>query len=134
MRSSLPPLPEKTPKFVADHLSPEFIEDRKRKLQVFLRSLLEVPHVSEMTCVKSFLGLMEQLKELSFAVRVPKLGIGLVPSEKLGSLRTAVVSHVGQSDFCPGIEVGDVISRVNGVSVTGLSFRGILQLKETYKP
>jgi hypothetical protein len=61
LRSSLPPLPDKTPKFAADHLDPLFIQDRKQKLQIFLRALLDIPHVGEMTCVKSFLGLMEQV-------------------------------------------------------------------------
>lgn len=124
LRASLPPLPEKTPKFAADHLDPKFIQERRIKLQYFLRTLLDVPHVTEMTCVKSFLGLMEQVKEVSYVFRVPKIGLGLVPSDKIGSLRIAVVSQIISNEHCPGVEVGDVISRVNGVAVTGMSFRG----------
>lgn len=128
LRSSLPPLPEKTPKFAADHLDPAFIQERRVKLQYFLRTLLDVPHVAEMTCVKSFLGLMEQVKEVSYVFRVPKIGLGLVPSDKIGSLRTAVVSQIISNEHCLGVEVGDVVSRVNGVSVTGMSFRGEYRL------
>jgi hypothetical protein len=69
LRSSLPPFPEKTPKFATDHLDPTFIQERRQKLLFYLRLLLDVPHVAEMTCVKSFLGLMEQVPSLSVISR-----------------------------------------------------------------
>ena len=66
------------------------------------------------------------MKEVSYSFEAGSLGLGLIPSEKLGSLRTAVVSSVTKgSELCPSIRIGDVISRVGGVSVSGLNFPGI---------
>lgn len=61
LRSSLPELPERTLKLTTDHMDPSFIADRKNKLHEFITALLAIPHVANMTCVKAFLGLMEQV-------------------------------------------------------------------------
>lgn len=134
MRSSLPAFPEKTSKLLADHLDPFFIADRKAKLQIYLRRLIDIPHAAEMTCVKSFLGLMEQVKEVSYVFQEQKIGLGLVPSEKT-ALKTAVVSQIIKEGAAPGIEVGDIISRINGVSISGLGFKEIVsEISQSQRP
>jgi hypothetical protein len=69
--SSIPPLPEKTLKLLVDHNDPQFIQDRVDGLAGYLHLLLTLPQVSDMTCVKGFLGVMEQVRE--FSVRPPSL-------------------------------------------------------------
>lgn len=61
LRSSLPTFPEKTLKVLTDHRDPDFIQERRRKLESYLVLLVAVPHVADMTCLKSFLGLMEKV-------------------------------------------------------------------------
>jgi hypothetical protein len=65
LRSSLPELPDKTLKLTTDHMDPLFITDRKTKLHNFMKTLLAIPHVADMTCVKAFLGLMEQVRPVT---------------------------------------------------------------------
>lgn len=61
LRASIPPFPEKTLKLTTDHRDPSFIQERSSKLERYLSTLLCVPHVCDMTCVKSFLGLMDKV-------------------------------------------------------------------------
>jgi hypothetical protein len=46
---------------MTDHQDPVFISERMRQLSVYLTELVIVPHVADMTCTKSFLGLMDQV-------------------------------------------------------------------------
>ena len=46
LRSSLPIFPEKTLKLTTDHMDSSFIRDRMLKLDIFLKELVTVPHVS----------------------------------------------------------------------------------------
>ena len=71
--SSLPSLPEKTLKFLVDHSDPAFINERKEALHTFLTMMVNLPYVSEMTCVRSFLGLMDKVVEYSVGKCAPRL-------------------------------------------------------------
>jgi hypothetical protein len=73
LRSSLPPLPDKTLKLTTNHRDPAFIEDRKKKLEIFITEMIRIPHVSNMTCVKSFLGLMDQVSADYFVVHSSRI-------------------------------------------------------------
>ena len=61
LRSSLPQFPEKTLKLLTNHLDRIFITERRQKLDTFLKQLVTIPHVADMTCVKAFLGLMNKV-------------------------------------------------------------------------
>ena len=61
LRRSLPSLPKKQLKLMTNHQDLEFISERSNQLSQYLRDLVLVPHVSEMTILKSFLGLMDQV-------------------------------------------------------------------------
>lgn len=61
LRDILPPLPEKPLKSMTDHRDPQFIQDRQQKLELYIASLVAIPHVSDMICVKAFLGLMDHV-------------------------------------------------------------------------
>ena len=80
LRSSIPEFPEKTPKYLTDHRDPSIMNERMNKLNNYLNILLTVPHVSDMTCIKAFVGLMEQVKEISYSFHLPTLGLNLIPS------------------------------------------------------
>lgn len=115
---SLPPLPEKTLKILVDHNDSQFIRDRVQGLNIFLSMLLGLPQVCDMTCVKGFVGIMEQVREFSICFDVATLGF---------SLRNPVsVDDIQRSELCPGLKEGDSISKINGVPVAGLSFSGVV--------
>jgi hypothetical protein len=61
LRWSLPPLPEKPLKAMTDHRDPLFLKERACKLDAFVTALVGVPHVSDMICIKAFLGIMDQV-------------------------------------------------------------------------
>ena len=124
LRSSLPLLPEKVLKITTDHLDPAFIQDRKHKLDLYIRDLVLIPHVADMTCVKAFLGLVDQIREISYSFHLPKLGITLAANMKNVQVSPAVVQSIQSPENCPLVCVGDCLSRINGASVNGLNFSG----------
>jgi hypothetical protein len=125
LRKILPPLPEKPLKSFTGHRDPIFIKDRQDKLLIYLTSLIAIPHVSEMICVKAFLGLMDHVKEYSVSFHTPSLGLWLIPSVSDSEGVPVLVGTVQSSSNIEGIYSGDSISKVYGVPVTGLNFNGI---------
>lgn len=130
--SALPQLPEKPLKTFTDHRDPSFIADRSLKLEVFLVSLVNVPHVSDMICVKAFLGLMESVREHSVSFHTPQLGMALVAGNSakapygVSPDNIAVVGSVTKPEYCEEVAVGDAISKINGIPIAGYSFDGII--------
>jgi hypothetical protein len=125
LREILPPLPEKPLKSFTDHRDPLFIKDRQDKLQIYLTSVIAIPHVSEMICVKAFLGLMDNVKEYSVSFHTPSLGLSLIPSGRPETEGVPVL--VGQIQNPSNAEViysGDSISKINGIPVAGWNFNG----------
>jgi hypothetical protein len=61
LRDVLPPIPEKPIKQFTDHRDPAFIEERCQKLERFLTGMVSIPHVSNMVCLRAFLGIMDQV-------------------------------------------------------------------------
>lgn len=55
---SIPHVPPKQLKVLADHLDPVFIENRRHALQVFLRKLVGLPRANTNPDVRIFLGLV----------------------------------------------------------------------------
>lgn len=134
LRSSLPNLPEKTLKLTQDHSNPAFIEHRKCGLQQYIKMLVSVPHVPEMNCVKAFLGLINNIRELSIVFKKTQLGLSLNPCDK-NKTTPAIVGAVLSIDNAPGIFTGDAISKINGMPVAGDTFKGVIhRLKITPRP
>ena len=52
---------------------PTFVQERCSKLELYLSSLVAVPHVGDMVCVKAFLGVMEQVLSPCLALPCPAL-------------------------------------------------------------
>lgn len=125
LRSSLPQLPEKSLKFTTNHLDPAFIEERRQKLETFLKLLIDIPHVCEMTCTKAFVGLMDKVRELSFSFRVPTIGLTLNNGGS-NSQSPAIVRSIENPSYAPGLFSGDAISKINGVPIQGETFKGIV--------
>ena len=159
LRASLPPLPDKTLKLYTDHNDLAFIQDRKFALESFLSNLVNMPHVPDMTCVKAFLGIMEQVREFSFIIHVPSLCLTLLPSEKAAARAAAaaaaaadmspssipslvpissallqmpaIVGGVQKPDFFVGLKPGDAISKINGDAVAGTTFSDVVSKLKT---
>jgi hypothetical protein len=135
LRSSLPLLPEKLLKITTDHRDPSFIQDRRSKLDMFIREMVAIPHVVDMSCLKAFLGLIDQIREVSFDFHLPKLGLTLAANVKNVAVSPAVVQSIQTPEYCDGIGIGDCVSRINGVSVNGLNFTGVVnRIKMLPKP
>jgi hypothetical protein len=107
-----------------DHMDPSFIEERKMKLNTFLRDLVMIPHVADMSCMKAFLGLIDQIREVSYTFHLPKLGLTLAANVKNVTVSPTVVQSIQTPENCEGICIGDCVSRINGVSVNGTNFAG----------
>ena len=71
---------------MTDHQDPVFISDRMRQLGLYITELVQVPHVPDMTCLKSFLGMMNQVREISFLFPSENLGISFTPLVRQGGL------------------------------------------------
>ncbi|CAM9594734.1 unnamed protein product, partial [Discosporangium mesarthrocarpum] len=57
LASSLPCLPPKSYKLLTDHFSPEFVENRRVQLEVYIRKLSMVPHVNTNPDFLEFVGI-----------------------------------------------------------------------------
>lgn len=82
--SSLPDFPEKQLKIATDHNDPEFISLRSARLQSYLSSLVCMPYVQDMLCLHIFLGLQDNVREVSFIYEQVVLGISFQPSQCTG--------------------------------------------------
>ena len=135
LRSSLPPLPTKEFKLMTDHQDPDFITERLIQLNAYVNELIRVPHVSDMTCTKSFLGIMEQVRELSFLFPSESLGMNFAASNRpntpviIGSLLPSREANFKE------LKVGDIISKINGMAVAGSTFQEVIhRLKSLPRP
>lgn len=136
LRSSIPEFPEKTLKVFADHRDPAFIQERVSKLERYMTYLFAVPHINDMTCVKAFLGLMDQVKEISVVFHIPTLGMTLLPTDKVGT-PCVVGSLQKPADAREGgcVQPGDVLSKINGLAVADSSYNGcVARIKQLPRP
>lgn len=104
---------------MTDHNDSYFLDQRLAELNTFLINLFRFPHAPHMTCSKAFLGLMEQVRETSFIFTAHVLGISLAPNTSPGT--PAVVGSVQEPALCPGLQPGDVLSKLNGKAVGEMS-------------
>lgn len=97
---------------------------------------MAVPHVNDMTCVKAFLGLMDQVKEVSTVFHVPTLGLTLNPTQKPGT-PCVVGSVLKPVPLQEGGTLGenDVLSKINGIPVSDQGFNNVvMRLKQLPRP
>lgn len=131
LRSSIPLLPTKEFKLMTDHQDPEFISERLVQLNMYINELIRVPHVAEMTCTKSFLGIMDQVRELSFLFPSESLGMNFADSHRpntpvvIGSLLSSREANFKE------LRVGDIISKINGSAVSGCTFEEVIKRLQT---
>jgi hypothetical protein len=87
--------------------------------------------------LKSFVGIIDKVREVSILFRETTLGLSLLPQGSQTSFNTTpcIVNKVQNSDICPGIFTGNAISKINGVSVAGSNFKEIVaRLKTLPRP
>ena len=132
--SSIPALPPRPLKITngAKHLEPSFISGRLQALDLYVSALIALPHVSEMTCTKAFLGLMESVREYSVVFHQQQLGLTLLRAPVSTSVlsEAAVVGsiqsgeHGHEQTATAGLTVGDSVSKINGTHLADLNFNG----------
>jgi hypothetical protein len=125
--SSLPNLPDKTLKFLVDHNDPAFIAERQIGLHTYLGMMVNMPHVNEMTCVKSFLGLMDKVTEYSIVFYTPQLGMSVDPGASI-----VVTSIQNPSLSANLVRCGDALSKIAGVPIAGTTFNAVVTYLKTY--
>ena len=125
--SSLPNLPDKTLKFLVDHNDPAFVAERQIGLHTYLGMMVNMPHVNEMTCVKSFLGLMDKVTEYSIVFYTPQLGMSVDPGASI-----VVTSIQNPSLSANLVRCGDALSKIAGVPIAGTTFNAVVTYLKTY--
>ena len=135
LRSSIPLLPTKEFKLMTDHQDPEFISERLVQLNLYINELIRIPHVAEMTCTRSFLGIMDQVRELSFLFPSESLGMNFAASNRINT--PAVIGSLlpsREANF-KELKIGDIISKINGMAVAGSTFHEVIhRLKNLPRP
>ncbi|CAM9969232.1 unnamed protein product [Pylaiella littoralis] len=133
LRSSLPRFPGKKSKLWTNHGDLNFVEDRRRSLEQYVKTLLQLPHVSTLDSTRAFLGMVGNLREFSVSWDGKELGVKLkraseVAGGKLGSVAggggpngdggapPVITSVQGDGKSPPGVQPGDRLFKVNGDS------------------
>jgi hypothetical protein len=131
LREILPPFPEKPLKSFTDHRDPGFIKDRQQKLEIYLTALVAIPHVSDMLCVKAFVGLLDNVREYSISFHVPTLGFSLAPIGGMNKnnsfsqdreITSVMVGQIQKQEMTSELVTGDAISKINGIPIAGMTF------------
>mmetsp|Transcript_15512 Transcript_15512/g.19852 ORF Transcript_15512/g.19852 Transcript_15512/m.19852 type:complete len:395 (-) Transcript_15512:194-1378(-) len=125
LSSSLPRLPSKSVKLLTTHSSPEFIEERRADLELYLRKLINMPHVPQMYQLHSFLGIVKTVREYSVVFRSFDLGISLEPTSQSES--PACIGNILNQELEGKVSPGDVLSKVNGKPVSRKTYQEVLQ-------
>jgi hypothetical protein len=89
--------------------------------------MINIPHVSDMICLKAFIGLNDLVREFSISFHEPTLGMSLVTRDEPGTMSStpAIVGQITRHDLCPGVYSGDTISKINGLPVSGMNIKGV---------
>ena len=112
---------------MTDHQDPEFISERLVQLNMYINELIRVPHVAEMTCTKSFLGIMDQVRELLFFFPSESLDMNFADFNRPNtSVFIGSPLSSGEANF-KELRIGDIIRKINGSAVSGCTFEGMIE-------
>ncbi|KAJ8598690.1 hypothetical protein CTAYLR_003112 [Chrysophaeum taylorii] len=134
MRSSLPRLPPKKFKFTTDHRDPEFLAQRARDLDVYVRRLCDMKHAWAAPSMAPFFGVAESARE--YSVLFPDRILGFTVG-KCGAKKTPEKDGVYEPpDFPAEVassasgppDVGDLVSKISGTPTCSLRFKDVINL------
>jgi hypothetical protein len=122
LAATIPSPPSRSFSMFVDHFAPHFIEERRDKLQSFLRSLAGVPRALDNSDLQGILGLSSNaIRETSVMFASGALGMKLSPKQGNSVVTefVAVGGAAGPAESSGRVGIGDLISKVNGVDVIG---------------
>ena len=140
---NVPDPPPKELKALQDHFEPSFVEDRRRALESMVQRIAAVPRFCSCASVQAFVGLSEQVREASVLFGDGPLGIIVDPSpSKSGrSSSSMVVGFKPLDDGRQGpalesgvVQIGDIMSKINGDSVAELSHEQVMMRLRGARP
>lgn len=127
LRSSIPLLPTKDFELMTDHQDLEFIFKRLVQLNTYANELIRVPDAAEMTCTKSFLGIMDQVRELLFLFLSESLDMIFADFNRPNtSIFIGSPLSSREANF-KELRIGDIIRKINGSAVSGCTFEGMIK-------
>jgi len=131
---SLPQLPPKASKLLYSHSDPAFQEQRRAGLDVFLKRIVDIPRALAIPSTLPFIGIANGIQELSFVFTDASIGITIERIVGVGNrgggegpFFPAVVSAVRDGPAAGNLRVGDVVSKVNGVSCSTMTFAQVVR-------
>ncbi|KAA0171101.1 hypothetical protein FNF27_06405 [Cafeteria roenbergensis] len=122
LAAALPAAPSRSASWFVDHFAPAFIEDRRQRLESFLRALVVTPRAADNGDLRGMLGLSTgTIRETSVIFPSGPLGLDLRPDGANTAVRgfSRVGTQQGAAEASGRVSVGDLISKVNGADVVG---------------
>ena len=141
--ANVPEMPPKELKVLQNHFDAGFVEGRRALLDAMMSRIAQVPRFASSPAVLAFLGMSDQVREASVLFRDGPLGLIIDPSPTMSGRASSsmVVGFKPLDSGEPGpaaasgvVSVGDIISKINGESVTELSHEEVLMKLQAPKP
>ena len=141
--ANVPEMPPKELKVLQNHFEGHFVEERRLRLDSMMQRIVGVPRFASSPAVLAFLGMSDQVREASVLFKDGPLGLIVDPAPTTSGRASSsmVVGFKPLDSGQPGpaaasgvVSVGDIISKINGESVTELTHEEVLMKLRAPKP
>lgn len=137
LMSSLPAPPARSFSMFVDHFDPAFIEERRSRLELFMRAMEAVPRMRSNPDFLAHLGFDDRVRETSILFPSGPLGIELHAQGEHTAIRAFArpTGEAGPAESSGRVGIGDFVSKINGESVLGMPSEVIMaKLRSAGRP